>query len=88
MFLPLRTAAGAPLRDLPANDAVLARGEAEGLWRRARGRLALTPRGRLRIDDVESLFAGLAGSGPVDTPKSFGLTCGAVPGTDATGAAG
>ncbi|MDO9171887.1 MAG: coproporphyrinogen-III oxidase family protein [bacterium] len=88
MFLPLRTAAGAPLRDLPANDAVLARGEAEGLWRRARGRLALTPRGRLRIDDVETLFAGLAGRGPVDTPKSFGLTCGPVPGTGATGAAG
>ncbi|MBK9302570.1 MAG: coproporphyrinogen III oxidase family protein [bacterium] len=85
MFLPLRTVAGAPLRDLPANAAVLARGEDEGLWRRARGRLALTARGRLRIDDVEALFAGLAGSGPVDTPKSFGLTCGAAPATRATG---
>jgi len=85
MFLPLRTVAGVPLRDLPANAAVLARGEDEGLWRRARGRLALTARGRLRIDDVGALFAGRAGGDPVDTPKSFGLTCGAAPAARATG---
>ncbi len=88
MFLPLRTVAGVPLRDLPAHDAVLARGEAEGLWLQQRGRLALTARGRLRIDDVESLFAGLAERGPVDTPKSFGLPCKAASGKLATGEAG
>ena len=46
--------------DLDALDvttAWLSRGEAEGLWRVADGRLRLTARGMLRIDDVEARLA-------------------------------
>lgn len=57
LILPLRTAAGVPLADLPPGALPLARGAARGLWRVAGGRLTLTARGFLQIDGIESMLA-------------------------------
>lgn len=54
VILPLRTATGVDLGDLDVSAAWLSRGEGEGLWRIVDGRLCLTARGMLRIDDVEA----------------------------------
>lgn len=57
VVLALRTRAGVPLDWLPPGGLDLAAGSREGLWRVDRERLALTPRGFLRIDTVEELLA-------------------------------
>lgn len=57
LILPLRTAAGVPLAELPPGALPLARGAAQGLWRVAEGRLALTARGFLQIDGIEAALA-------------------------------
>ena len=56
LILPLRTVAGVPRGRLPRGFP-LDRGLAEGLWTVDDRRLALTPRGMLRIDDVELMLA-------------------------------
>lgn len=55
--LALRTERGCDLAPVRADAAALAAGEAAGLWTAADGRLRLTPRGLLRIDDVEEWLA-------------------------------
>ncbi len=57
MILPLRTVEGVSLTDLDVSSEWLARGETDGLWRVTDGRLALTARGMLRIDDIEARLA-------------------------------
>jgi oxygen-independent coproporphyrinogen-3 oxidase len=57
VILPLRTVEGVPLVRLPLPEAFLVQGETAGLWRRVEGRLRLTPRGFLRIDDLEERLA-------------------------------
>jgi putative oxygen-independent coproporphyrinogen III oxidase len=61
LILPLRTAGGVPLDRLPPGTLDLARGESEGLWTLAGGRLRLTARGFLRIDTVEARLAAACG---------------------------
>ena len=75
LLLPLRTASGVPCDRLPAGALDLEAGTREGLWTVAAGRLALTPRGFLRIDTIE----GARWRGPsVDTRESGALTCAAA----------
>ena len=57
VVLALRTAAGVPLAWLPDGALDLTAGRREGLWRVRDGRLALTPRGFLRLDTVEERLA-------------------------------
>lgn len=57
IILPLRTRAGVPLADLPVAREWLARGAREGLWRLDRGRLRLSGKGLLHIDEVEAAFS-------------------------------
>lgn len=61
LLLPLRTASGVPCDRLPAGALDLEAGTREGLWTVAAGRLALTPRGFLRIDTIEELLARALG---------------------------
>jgi len=61
VILALRTAGGCDLAPVRADAAALRAGEAEGLWTVADGRLRLTPRGLLRIDDVEAWLAARLG---------------------------
>jgi len=61
LVLPLRTGVGLALDRLPRGALDLARGEREGLWTIADGRLRLTGRGFLRIDSVEARLAAAAG---------------------------
>lgn len=57
LVLALRTAGGCDLTPVRADPAALRAGEVDGLWTVADGRLRLTPRGLLRIDDVEAWLA-------------------------------
>ena len=57
VVLALRTREGVPLDWLPAGALDLARGEAEGLWRRQDGCLRLTGHGWLRLDTIEEALA-------------------------------
>ena len=57
VVLALRTREGVPLSWLPAGALDLARGQAEGLWRVAEGRLRLEGPGFLRIDTIEEALA-------------------------------
>jgi oxygen-independent coproporphyrinogen-3 oxidase len=57
VVLALRTREGVPLAWLPAGALDLARGQAEGLWRVADGRLRLNGAGFLRIDTIEEALA-------------------------------
>lgn len=59
LILRLRTARGVAVADLPAGALDLDRGVDEGLWRVEGERLALTPRGFLRIDTIEDRLAKL-----------------------------
>lgn len=52
-ILALRTRSGLPLGDIPEGTFDLARGQDEGLWELADGRLVLTRLGFLRIDSLE-----------------------------------
>ena len=61
LLLPLRTAAGVPCERLPDGALDLEAGLREGLWTVTGGRLALTPRGFLRIDTIEELLARTLG---------------------------
>jgi oxygen-independent coproporphyrinogen-3 oxidase len=63
IVLPLRTCEGVPLAELPADEAWLARGVRDGLWRLEAGRLRLSGRGLLRIDAVEEALARRLGPG-------------------------
>ena len=56
-ILPLRTAAGVEVADLPVGVLDLARGERDGWWRLEGGRLRLTPRGFLHLDTLEERLA-------------------------------
>lgn len=57
VVLALRTREGVPLAWLPAGALDLPRGQAEGLWRVADGRLRLEGPGFLRIDTIEEALA-------------------------------
>ena len=57
VILPLRTAGGVSLDILP-DELDSEQGEREGLWQVRDRRLRLTPRGMLRLDDVEAWLAG------------------------------
>lgn len=57
VVLALRTADGVPLSWLPPGSLDLARGQAEGLWRVADGRLRLCGPGFLRLDTIEEALA-------------------------------
>jgi len=59
LILGLRTRRGVPLALIPAGALDLERGRAEGLWELDGRRLALTPRGFLRIDTIEERLAQL-----------------------------
>ena len=53
----MRTRDGVPLDWLPAGALDLVRGQTEGLWRVANGRLRLCGIGYLRIDTIEEALA-------------------------------
>ncbi|RKZ18144.1 coproporphyrinogen III oxidase [bacterium] len=57
VILALRTCAGVPLARLPRGALAMQRGLDEGLWTMDHGKLALTPRGFLRIDTIEAALA-------------------------------
>ena len=57
VVLALRTRDGVPLAWLPDGALDLARGQVEGLWRVADGRLRLSGTGFLRIDTIEEALA-------------------------------
>ncbi len=57
VILALRTAEGVPVAWLPPRALDLTRGQSEGLWTIADGRLRLTGRGFLRIDGIEERVA-------------------------------
>ena len=57
VVLALRTRDGVPLDWLPAGALDLVRGQTEGLWRVANGRLRLCGIGYLRIDTIEEALA-------------------------------
>jgi hypothetical protein len=57
VVLPLRTAGGVPLAQIPKGALDLERGVVERLWTTDDGRLRLTPRGFLRIDAIEQALA-------------------------------